>query len=152
MWPPSDVLQLWRVTCGQCGSHQGINHARLAHLLESKATQDSLLCANPGCPLSRHQHRSASLADLREQERHETQRTAEAERLAAIEAEQQRQKDAKVEALKNQWRTYYRHQLKTQIKVSDIASWQRWQTLSPGTREMVMQALYADPTLYFTRW
>lgn len=139
----------YRVKCGQCWSHQGIGHARLAHLTQSKASQRSLCCNNPACPLSRHEHHSESLGDLRGQERKQAEQAAEAVRLARIEAEKQRAKAAQIAALKAEYRRYWNHQMRTNIEQSKIVKLERWQQLTEGTRRLIMDRISKDPTVYF---
>jgi hypothetical protein len=50
-------------------------------------------------------------------------------------------------ALKSTYRVYWNHQICTSLDQSQIASFARWRQLSDGTREIVLDALRADPNV-----
>lgn len=143
----------WRISCKCCGWQQTLSHSKLAPLVESRATQATLQCSNGECPLSRQHHESESISQMRRQERLEAERAAnaadEAQRAAEEKAAKGRQQTAKLEALKNEWRGYWLHQICTDIEADKIASFERWQRLSPETRRAVLDRINADPACYF---
>lgn len=139
---------VWRVTC-QCGSHQALNHAKVAHLIETRTTQASLFCTNLACPLSRVTRCDETLADIRKRENEEVEQAAFARQQAEEESTKRRKEEAKTEVLRSEWRTYWRHQICTPIAEDKIATWQRWQQLSPQTRKTVMDQIATDATVFY---
>ncbi len=139
----------WRVVCSKCGDVQVLPHKKLAPLIDSGAAQN-LQCANGACKLSRSNRYSETLNDFRRQERKEAnaaaRRAADAQRKADAEAAKARA----VAVLKREWQEYYRHQLQTNIELTEIMPFERWRQLSPGNRQIIMERLRADPTAYFT--
>ena len=91
-----------------------------------------------------------TLSEFRKRERREAEQAAkaaaEAKRAADAEAVQQHIKDAKIAALKAEYRFYWNHQINTTIEESKITPLARWCELSDGTRKTVLELLRADPT------
>jgi hypothetical protein len=146
-------LPRWTVVCGSCGLEQVFPHAKLTPLLNSKAADNNLRCANAGCSLSHTQRAgSESLVETRIRERREAQ---EAEKLAAqsaaeheIESAEQRARQAKLAALKDEYRGYWLHQIKTRIAEDKILTLDEWAQLTQSTRQMILDRLGKDPTAY----
>lgn len=85
----------------------------------------------------------------------ERKEAAEAEKLAAQSAAEreaksaeQKARDAKVAALKDEYRGYWLHQIKTRITEDKILTLDEWRQLSSGTRNMILDRLSKDPTAY----
>jgi len=91
-----------------------------------------------------------TLAEFRRRERREAEQAAkaaaEAQRVAEAETVKQRIEDARIAALKAEYRFYWNHQINTTIEESKIASLARWCQLSDGTRATVLDRLRANPT------
>lgn len=138
----------WKIVC-TCGYPQTLDHYRLLPLVESKHSQTTLRCANPACELARHSHRSESLSDMRRRERQANEQAArsaeEVQKSAQEQASKERARDARIAALKAEYRTYWLHQIQTSIEESKIASLARWCELSDTTRSRLLEIMQKDP-------
>ena len=56
---------VYRVLCGTCQHTQAFSHAKLQPLVQGKASQVTLRCANSACPLSRHDSHIETINDFR---------------------------------------------------------------------------------------
>jgi hypothetical protein len=92
-----------------------------------------------------------TLSEFRKRERREAEQAAmvaaEAQRAADAETTKQRTKDARIAALKAEYRFYWNHQIKTSIEESKITPFVRWCELSDGTRKTVLDLIQKDPTV-----
>jgi phage terminase large subunit GpA-like protein len=141
----------WTVACRKCGQEQVLAHARMATALESKAV-NNLVCANPSCPLSRsHDKESESFAEFRQRERREAEQAARQSKAEAAERQAEAAKGRaefeKVAALRMEYRTYWNHQIQTEIEESKLISFKRWQQLQPDTRSLILDKIKTDPTI-----
>jgi hypothetical protein len=139
----------WRLICGRCGYPTSIDHYRLMPLVESKHSQATLRCANPACELSTHAHHSESLSDIRRRERQANEQAArsaeEAQKSAQEQAAKERAKDARIAALKVEYRFYWNHQIQI-IEEYKIASLARWCELPDTTRSKLLEIVRKDAT------
>ena len=96
---------------------------------------------------------SESFAEFRRRERTAAEQVAraaaETQKAGEIKAAKERATQARLAALKAEYRFYWNHQIRTRIKESEITSFQRWQELTNGTRRMVIDRISKDPTVYF---
>jgi hypothetical protein len=141
----------WKVVCDVCWLPQTLPHSKVANLVQGKRSQISLLCSNPACPSSRHENENETITQFRRRERREAQEAAasaaKAQRAAELLAAKQRINDDKFADLKTQYRTYWLHQIKTAIDEAEIVSLPRWSKLSDATRQQILTACAADPTV-----
>lgn len=141
----------WKLICKECGQEQVLAHTKVATVIEAKAP-DNLACVNPSCPLSKSQAKpSESLADFRKRGRIEVEQAARQAESEATHRQKQAAKEqadaAKLAALKCEYRTFWLHQIKTQIEESKITSFKRWRQLQPDTRQMILDKIKEDPTI-----
>jgi hypothetical protein len=140
----------WKVVCS-CGHPQVLGHAKLLPLVQGRTTQTSLLCGSPACPLSRRESQSETIEEFRRQERREAEQAArlaaESQKATEAEAAKRQAEDARIAALKAEYRFYWNHQIKTEIEESKIIPLTRWCELSEGTRKVVLDALSIDPNV-----
>lgn len=144
-------VPVFRVVCGNCGHHQALSHARLAPLVQGRATQTSLLCANPACPLSRHERQVETIEELRRQERRQREQeasaAAEAQQAAEAKAAQDRAQAARSAEIQRQYIQYVNHQWLVGQEDAKICTRQRWFELTDGTRRTVLDLIEKDPTV-----
>lgn len=137
----------WEVRCEACTACQVVPHAKLAPMIASRAT--NLQCINPDCVNYRSHGHTQTLADVRREER----KQAEQDARQAVEEQRKVQeaaaKNARLAAVRDEYRKYYVHQLGTPIDYADIVSFDRWRQLVPETRRMVLKRLEEDATVYF---
>jgi hypothetical protein len=92
-----------------------------------------------------------TLSEFRKRERREAEQAARAaaeeKRIADAEAVRQRIKDARIAALKAEYRFYWNHQIKTSIEESKITPFVRWCELSDGTRRTVLDLIQKNPAV-----
>jgi hypothetical protein len=140
----------WRVICDRCHYPQIIPHTRLAPLVQGAATQTTLRCANPSCPLSRHESKNETIEQFRQREKRQEElgvrATEEANRVAAVNSEKQRAQAMREFEVQRQYARYVAHQLAADQDESKICTRQRWFELTDGTRQIVMDAI-KDPTV-----
>ena len=91
-----------------------------------------------------------TLAEFRRRERREAEQAAkaaaEAQRVAEAETVKRRIEEARIAALKAEYRFYWNHQINTTIEESKIAPFSRWCELQDGTRKTVLDRLRANLT------
>jgi hypothetical protein len=138
----------WRIVCGKCRESQIVPHQKIALLIEAKAPEN-FQCVNQSCELSHTHGYSLSLADIKREERMESEHAARQEAAARQAATEQAAKDAKLIPIKAEYAFYARHQLGTAIEDSQILTFDRWRRLTPETRRMVLDALKTDRETYF---
>jgi hypothetical protein len=140
----------WRIVCADCHYPQTLPHSRIAPLVQGRNTQTTLRCANPACPQSHRESQSETIDEFRKRQRREAEQAArvaaEVQRAAEAETVKQRIEDARIAALKAEYRFYWNHQINTTIEESRIAPLARWCQLSDGTRKTVLDRLRANPT------
>jgi hypothetical protein len=141
----------WKVVCGVCCFPQTLPHSNAVNLVQGKHSQTSLLCANPACPLSHQAREIETITDLRRKERRQAKEAeasaAEAQRAVEQQATKLRASEARMTGIKASYRTYWLHQIRTTIPESEIATLAQWGKLSEATRQQVLTACAADPTV-----
>ena len=143
----------WRIVCDQCQYPQTLSHAKLAPLVQSRATQASIQCANPACPLSRQASTSETISEFRRRERREAAQAAIIEANDAAErnkeTRRQRADDANLEAVRREYIRVWNHLIRTPIEESKIVTFDRWKSLSAIDRRMLLDRMNADPDCWF---
>jgi hypothetical protein len=143
----------WRVVCLKdgCNYPQTLRHSRLAPLVQGRSTQSTLLCANPACPLSRHENRVESIDEFRRQQRRESIQSA---RMAAEEhqaAETKAGKDrlwaVRNDEIQRQYIKYVNHQWMAGQVDERICGRQRWFELSDVSRRTILDIIEKGPTV-----
>lgn len=139
----------WRIIheVEDCGCPQMVEHSRLVLLLQGRGTQISLHCANPACEFSRQTRQIETVEQFRKHERNEAIAASEAQEVSTREQARKRIADSRLAALKEQYRAYWLHQIKTDIEESRIASFVRWCELSDTTRQEIVDLCHADSTV-----
>ncbi len=136
----------WKLICGTCFYPQNLPHSKVAPLVQGRHSQKSLLCANPACPASRHEHQVETLTDIRRQERQAELKAAEAQRQAAANDEKERKKAARADRIQREFLRYLSHQWRVGAADKDICKQSRWFSLSDSSRKNVLDAMEKNPT------
>ena len=141
----------WNVVCQRCNGLQILPHCKIVRLIEGRRTQLNLQCGNGACPASRTTSTIESGDEYRRRVRREeaaaASQAAEARHLADAAAVKQRAADAQRLALQREYIRYWIHQTKAGTDDADIVSRARWEQLTPGTREQVLDIITKDPTV-----
>lgn len=141
-------VPIWRLACSKCSYPLQLGHHQVQAMIQAGPSA-KFPCANNACVLSRMEHTSETLADIRRAERIEAERAAEARRAAEAEAAKQRARDDRLAALKTEYRRFWNHQVQTPIALDKIVSLARWCQLADGTRKMILDRITKDPTVRF---